>query len=70
MLKIDKLSFKYEQTIILDKISFVIPRKEIVALAGPNGSGKTTLIKNIMNLLEKESGCIVVNNQTGVSIVS
>lgn len=64
MLKVDKLSFKYEQTIILDKISFVIPRQEIVALAGPNGSGKTTLIKNIMNLLEKESGCIVVNNQT------
>lgn len=63
MLQIENLSFQYDQTMILEDLSLMIARQEIVALAGPNGSGKTTLIKNIMNLLEKQSGQILINHQ-------
>ena len=63
MLQVENLSFQYDQTMILEDLSLTITRQEIVALAGPNGSGKTTLIKNIMNLLENQSGQILINHQ-------
>ena len=34
----------------------------VLALVGPNGSGKSTLIKNIFDILQKDSGRILINN--------
>jgi len=44
----------------LKNISFSLPRGYIMELVGPNGAGKTTTIQLILNMIEKDSGEILV----------
>lgn len=46
----------------VDGISFEIKPGEIYGLLGPNGAGKTTTIKNILGILEPDSGEIRVKD--------
>ena len=51
ILMTENLSVYYGKTKAVDKVTFSIPRKKIVALIGPSGCGKSTLIRcfNRMN---------------------
>lgn len=55
---IDKLSFKYNSTHILNDISFNIWAGDYIGLVGPNGSGKTTLIKIIAGIATASKGSV------------
>lgn len=44
----------------LNNISFSLPKGYIMGLVGPNGAGKTTTIQLILNMLEKDTGEILV----------
>lgn len=67
MRKFEKLSvkdlvFSYnESALILDKVSLLMDKPEIVGIIGPNGSGKTTLIKCINNILTPSQGKILLD---------
>jgi urea transport system ATP-binding protein len=56
MLKIEKLSIAYGETLILRDVSMEVPAGKVVCLMGRNGVGKTTLLKGIMGLLRPRSG--------------
>jgi ABC-type branched-subunit amino acid transport system ATPase component len=43
----------------VDRVSFSVPRGEIMGLIGPNGSGKTTLLNVIMGRLAPTDGAIL-----------
>lgn len=45
MIKVDKVSFQYEDKVVLENISFEIQKGEKVVLLGNNGSGKSTLLR-------------------------
>ncbi|MCK8826555.1 heme ABC transporter ATP-binding protein [Natroniella acetigena] len=61
-LKVDKLSYKYnELTKILKGVSFAIEQGEFIALIGPNGSGKSTLLKNINSILKPDQGKVYLD---------
>ncbi|MBP05930.1 MAG: hypothetical protein CL728_04180 [Chloroflexi bacterium] len=60
-IKLDNLSFFYEDKKILNDLSFYSDSK-ILGLLGPNGSGKTTLVKLISGLLKYKSGDIYIND--------
>ena len=45
ILEVDNISKRFNNTYIIDKLSFKINKGEIVKIDGPNGSGKTTLLK-------------------------
>ena len=70
MLKIENLSFYYENNHILKNISFSANAGELWGLMGPNGSGKTTFLKCIMALLKPASCHICINGENYHSITT
>ena len=46
--KIENLTVKYGETVVLEGINVHLNCGELVAVAGPNGAGKTTLLKAVL----------------------
>jgi len=63
-LNVDKLSFSYDEKLILSEISFSLQGGEILSLLGPNGTGKTTLLKCINRILRIKSGDVRVEEDS------
>ena len=63
MISIKQLSKKYGQKQVLNNISFEIQQGELYGLVGPNGVGKTTLLSILINLIQADSGSVIVANQ-------
>ncbi|MDR3282626.1 MAG: ABC transporter ATP-binding protein [Candidatus Methanoplasma sp.] len=61
MLETDKLSYTYDDKIVLDAVSLSIGKGEILGILGPNGCGKTTLLKNLNRNLHPHEGCVMVD---------
>lgn len=59
-LTLRNVSFSYnaDSKIILDDISFKIPKKKVTAIVGESGSGKTTLLKILMRFYAPNRGSI------------
>lgn len=60
---VDKLSFRYGHTPVLEDISFSAAAGKILALAGPNGSGKSTLLRLLAGLETPDFGTIRLFDQ-------
>ncbi|MFB4168660.1 ABC-F family ATP-binding cassette domain-containing protein [Virgibacillus sp. JSM 102003] len=66
VLKIDNLSFQYEETPVFSNVKIHVNRGERIALVGPNGVGKTTLLKTILGQLEPASGSIHIGTNVQI----
>jgi ATP-binding cassette ChvD family protein len=55
--------------VLIDDLSFTMPRGGIVGIIGPNGVGKTTLFKTIVSLEEPDSGEVRVGETVKLSYV-
>lgn len=53
--KVTNLVFSYEKPLLQD-INFEVNRGEFVGILGPNGCGKSTLLKNLLKILQPQSG--------------
>ena len=58
MLSIEHLSMEFSSRPVLDDITFLINRKERIALVGKNGAGKTTLLRLIAGEYQPTAGRI------------
>ncbi|MCA9573912.1 MAG: metal ABC transporter ATP-binding protein [Sandaracinaceae bacterium] len=47
---------RYGDHLVLDDVSFWIPKGEFLCLCGPNGAGKSTLLKIILGLEQPDAG--------------
>ncbi len=59
-IEISKLSFKYENSLVLQNVNFIIKNGEKIGIAGASGCGKSTLIKILLRLVHGYSGKIEV----------
>jgi len=57
----EKLSKKYNDSLVVDNINLNIGKGEIYGLLGPNGAGKSTIILMLLGLTEPSSGKISVS---------
>jgi ATP-binding cassette ChvD family protein len=55
--------------VLIDDLSFSLPRNGIVGVIGPNGVGKTTLFKTIVGLEKADSGSVRVGDTVELSYV-
>src|SRR5699024_12016345 len=63
VIRLENVSFSYDQKLILENINLNIKREMLLGLVGPNGGGKTTLIKIILGLLRPDQVNIYMLNQ-------
>jgi ATP-binding cassette ChvD family protein len=59
----------FDERVLIDHLSFSLPRNGIVGIIGPNGVGKTTLFKTIVGLEEPDSGSVRVGETVKLSYV-
>ena len=55
--------------VLIDNLSFTLPRNGIVGVIGPNGVGKTTLFKTIVGFEEPDSGSVDIGDTVKISYV-
>ncbi len=59
----------FDDRILIDDLTFTLPRNGIVGVIGPNGVGKTTLFKTIVGLEPIDSGELKVGETVKISYV-
>ncbi|HEV8404296.1 MAG TPA: metal ABC transporter ATP-binding protein [Nitrososphaera sp.] len=60
VVEIDRLSYAYSDSLVLDNISFSINEGDLLGMIGPNGAGKTTLFSCMLGLLSDYTGTIKI----------
>jgi sulfate-transporting ATPase len=63
------LTKAYGDNILIENLSFSIPRGAVVGLIGPNGTGKTTLFRMIVGEESPDSGEIEIGSSVELSYV-
>jgi ATP-binding cassette ChvD family protein len=69
VVEVDKLKKGFGDRVLIDGLSFTLPRNGIVGVIGPNGVGKTTLFKTIVGLEDVDSGNVKVGETVKLSYV-
>ncbi|MGW0476053.1 energy-dependent translational throttle protein EttA [Streptomyces coeruleorubidus] len=69
VVEVNNLSKAFGEKVLIDDLSFTLPRNGIVGIIGPNGAGKTTLFKMIQGIEEPDSGAIKVGDTVKISYV-
>lgn len=64
MIQVENLSFAYRRKeMVLQDITFQVPKGEIFGILGPSGAGKSTLMKILIGLLPRYGGTAMVMGQ-------
>ncbi|CAB4651584.1 unannotated protein [freshwater metagenome] len=69
VVEVENLSKGFDDRLLVDDLSFTLPRNGIVGVIGPNGAGKTTLFKMLMGVETPDSGKIKVGETVKISYV-
>ncbi len=63
------ISKAYGEKVLIDNLSFKIPKGAIVGIIGPNGAGKTTLFRMITGQEKPDSGEIIIGDTVDLGYV-
>ncbi|AUG80039.1 ABC transporter ATP-binding protein [Kitasatospora sp. MMS16-BH015] len=69
VVEVDKLNKAFGEKVLIEDLSFTLPRNGIVGVIGPNGAGKTTLFKMLQDLETPDSGTVKVGETVKISYV-
>ena len=69
VVEVENLVKGFGDRVLIDGLSFTLPRNGIVGVIGPNGAGKTTLFKTILGLEPADSGHVKIGETVKISYV-
>ena len=69
VIEVDHLTKGFGDRVLIDDLSFTLPRNGIIGVIGPNGAGKTTLFKTILGLETPDSGDVKIGETVKISYV-
>ncbi len=69
VVEVEHLSKGFGEKLLIDDLSFSLPRNGIIGIIGPNGAGKTTLFKMLMGLETPDSGSIKIGETVKIAYV-
>ncbi|MER7207749.1 energy-dependent translational throttle protein EttA [Streptosporangium sp. NPDC020072] len=67
VIRAENLTKGFEDRVLMDNLSFDLPRNGIVGIIGPNGVGKTTLFRMITGGETPDAGKIIVGDTVKIS---
>ena len=65
-ISINNLKVEFSAKCLFDNISYIINRKDKIALVGKNGAGKSTMLKIIAGLQKPTSGSVATPHDTTI----
>ncbi len=69
VIEVENLTKSYGDRMLIDDLSFKVPKGAIVGIIGPNGAGKSTLFKMISGTEQPDSGTIDVGDSVHIASV-
>ncbi len=66
---VDRLVKGYGDRLLIDDLSFSLPRAGIVGIIGPNGAGKTTLFRMITGAEAPDDGTVTIGSSVDLAYV-
>ncbi|MGW0890390.1 energy-dependent translational throttle protein EttA [Saccharopolyspora sp. NPDC002578] len=69
VVEVENLKKGFGDNLLIDGLTFDLPRNGIVGVIGPNGVGKTTLFKTIVGLEQPDAGTVKVGDTVRLSYV-
>ena len=69
VIEVDGLRKGYGDRLLIEDLSFSLPRSGIVGIIGPNGAGKTTLFRMLVGQEAPDAGSITIGDTVAMSYV-
>lgn len=69
VIEVNNITKSYNDRVLIDNLSFVVPKGAIVGIIGPNGAGKSTLFRLISGKEQPDSGAIVLGETVKLASV-
>ena len=66
MISVENLKVEFGATPLFEDVSFVINKKDHIALVGKNGAGKSTMLKILAGLQRPTSGVVAVPREVTI----
>lgn len=66
MISVEQLKVEFNATALFDEVSYVINKKDRIALVGKNGAGKSTMLKILAGLQNPTTGTVSVPRDTTI----
>ncbi|WP_421131921.1 energy-dependent translational throttle protein EttA [Alteromonas sp. A079] len=69
VIEVENLKKSYGDRLLIDDLSFKVPKGAIVGIVGPNGAGKSTLFRMLTGAEQPDSGAISVGESVQIASV-
>ena len=69
VIEVNHLSKAFGDRLLIEDLSFSLPKAGIVGIIGPNGAGKTTLFKMLTNQESVDSGAVTIGDTVQMAYV-
>ena len=69
VIETEQLSKGFGDKLLIDNLTFKVPKNAVVGIIGPNGVGKSTLFRMIMGTEKPDSGNVIIGDTVQISYV-